>query len=211
MRSLACVSLISAFLLASCGGDEEPKEKKPRLTGVVSNPETDWTVSGEDEQKGLPPRKEVYKPDGLGVWQDNGKQRKGKYTGRVFFGPIQPTNTGLGAVNSKAVTKFKCGDKKGDCVVKVVVGAGSTAASAPFESLVLTLEKINAQGKRVGTAAVAKQKGNKAAEIHTLKVKGCGDVRLTVSFEETVNAKNPAGINTRFNMHISEYGCSTTQ
>lgn len=201
----AGVILVAAVLLSGC-------ETIDYFPGKVENPLTDWEVSGGDEAGGLPPRKRVYK-DNLGdeAWPDSAEQREGKVTGTVYFGPVFRDGSGYGAANSRATTEFDCGAQVGDCVVKMDVNALRGTGSgrhARHERLVLTLEKLNDAGQPTGTRDEQAHPGNGRNETYTLRVPGCGKVRLTISFSETVNVENPAGIQTEFESRIDEYGCA---
>ena len=198
MRNLI-LAIISVLAICSC---QSNTVKNTQGTPIkIINPATDWDVSGGGDGN-LPPRNEVSVPGGTGTYPDNGETHEGRKTGVVFFGP--PVQGGaIGATDSVATTTFHCGDRNGICVVKLTVAGNIVGGSGPGDNeyLVMTLSGGgNSDSKR--------HPGNAAHATHVLSIPGCGDVTLTLKFEENVTASNPKGIQTKFVSRISEYGCN---
>jgi len=113
-------------------------------------------------------------------------------------------------VDSSATTEFECGDGN-NCTVIIrisggVVGGGS---SKEAEHIKLKAQLISASGNPTGaTKSITPHKGNGGSTEYTLTLDGCGKVRLTAEFEETINSNNPAGIQTKFSVRIVSYSCS---
>ena len=177
--------------------------------GREQNPRTNWRISpapgGADGF--LPPRREVY--DGTEAAKDNGTQRNGPPTGKVFIGQEQ-TGGGVGSPESVASTDFNCstgGD--GPCTVELTCGAGfNTFDYESREFLVFTLTALDQAGNPWGQPVTAERSGASGGTKFTLTLPTCGMVRLTISVRETeIGPKNARGIQTKFSVNISSYGC----
>lgn len=174
---------------------------------TVQNPEIKWEVEpdyaqNEDEVYG--PRDQRYKPGGRSSYPDNGLDNPGRSKGLVIFGPI--VSGGMGHQDSKATAKFKCGDgDKCTIVVRISGQVAGGAAGKEYERMKLKAELVG----RLSSDSITPHKGNGGSKAYTLSLNGCGDVKLTAEFDETINASNPEGIQTRFSVQIVSYGCSS--
>jgi hypothetical protein len=169
------------------------------------NPGLKWKVSPDYSQNGdgvYGPRDQRSRRGGVGVHPDNGREHDGKSTGVVTFGPV--ASGGIGHKDSKAITEFICGDGS-KCTVKIRIGATSGKAT---ERIKLKAELLRTSGGVADTDSITPHIGSTVSKEYTLVLDGCGKVRLTAEFEETVTADNPEGIQTRFTLHVHSFSCS---
>jgi hypothetical protein len=169
----------------------------------VQNPPLRWETTSQGD--GFGPRNRVYVPGGTAFEPDTGADRGGNPSGQVVFGPTAP-GVGIGARYAQAVTEFDCG-RGGACVVEIRVGSGMSGGFAQHEFLDMWLQSLDANGNPTQTTG-ASHAGNATSRGYRLRLRGCGRVRVTLQTRENVNASNPAGIQSMFTAHISEYSCN---
>jgi hypothetical protein len=176
----------------------------------VQNPTVRWEVYpdySENTDGVYGPRDQRYRRGGTGTFPDNGEEHDGGSQGHVIFGPTAVG--GMGHKDSKATVDFNCGDGS-SCVVKVQV-SGNLAGGAMVddEQINIKAERLSASGSSIAGSMTPVQthSSNSGFKEYILTLNGCGIVRVTAEFEETVTANNPEGGQNTFNVQIRSYSC----
>jgi hypothetical protein len=176
----------------------------------VQNPEIRWDVYPgytENTDGVYGPRDQRYRPGGGSSHPDDGMDNEGRSTGLVIFGPID--NGGMGHEDSRATAEFVCGDGSACTITVRISGSIVGGSSVSGEQIKLKAQRLSSSGLPMGNASViTPHTSDSGTKEYTLTLNGCGNVRLTAEFEETISASNPAGIQNKFSVQITNYSCS---
>jgi hypothetical protein len=176
----------------------------------VQNPTVRWEVYPDYSENGdgvYGPRDQRYRRGGGSTYPDNGEEHDGQSQGHVIFGPV--SDSSMGHKDSRATVDFNCGDGS-SCVITVRISGNVVGgATVDNERIKIKAERISASGGTVpgSVTPVQTHTSSSGSKAYTLTLNGCGPVRVTAEFEETVTANNPEGIQNKFNVQIMSYGC----